>query len=77
MVASKGNSKPVNVMINKQLQVKPLSQRDSTKYPSQTSISTSTSTKNQMIKPIQPSYEIDNPELLKKITSYYKRTYKY
>ena len=63
--------------VGKQIQVKPLSYRESTKYASQTSISTSTSTKNQMMKPLGVNYEIDNPELLKKISSYYKKSYKY
>mmetsp|Transcript_22590 Transcript_22590/g.20060 ORF Transcript_22590/g.20060 Transcript_22590/m.20060 type:complete len:80 (+) Transcript_22590:477-716(+) len=71
---SKGTHKPT---VGKQIQVKPLSYRESTRYPSQTSISTSTSTKNQVIKPIGVNYEIDNPELLKRISSYYKKSYKY
>jgi hypothetical protein len=77
MIASKGYQKPVNIGISKQLQVKPVSARESTRYPSQTSISTSTSTKNHVIKPIATKYEMDNPELLKKISSYYKKSYRY
>lgn len=62
---------------SKQIYAKPISYRENAKYPSHTSISTSTSTKNLKIKPIAPVYEIENPELLKKISSYYKLPYKY
>lgn len=61
-----------NMGIGKQLQVKPLSNRESTRYPSQTSISTSTSTKNHVIKPIVTRHQLESPDLLKKISSYYK-----
>jgi len=77
MIASKIAQKPPGVGINKQIYVKPMSARESTRYPSQTSMSTSTSTKNLMIKPITTKYDVDNPELLKKISTYYKRSYKY
>ncbi|CAI2379752.1 unnamed protein product [Moneuplotes crassus] len=61
----------------KQIHIKPMSYRETTRYPSQTSISTSTSAKNQMIKPMITTHEVQNPELLKKISTYYKRPYKY
>ena len=77
MISSKVSQKPTNIQISKQLHVKPLTHRESTRYPSQSSMSTSISTKNHMVKPITTKYEADNPDLLKKISSYYKKTYKY
>lgn len=66
MVVSNESKKNANNVFAKQLQVMPLSVRESTRYPSQTSISTSISTKNQAMKQAVPIYDIENSEQYRK-----------
>ena len=55
MVPSKSGHKIVNNDYSKHVQVKPLTVRESLRYPSQNSLSTSTSTRNLMLKSVQPN----------------------